>query len=215
MSKIHCVKLKQLRLYGDTQNTFEYFPFDRFYLVPKTDRKIAFGLFRYSLIMNVDDVIKASLNNIRFDTQRTIDIKRDDARLKRTPVKDAKLPFLERLQEGEWYLVVPTYLVRDREIDPGGSKVITHKVRLAYTMSRAISALHNLHVRMPTITLHTPKNNIPVLCAICKRVADYHANRCTPGQAWCRKHIELNRLPVEDDFRKTIESSVRGGGEIR
>lgn len=213
MTDIHCVKLKQLRLYG-TGHSFEYFPFDRFYLVPKTHRKIAFGLFRYSLIMNVDDILKKSLSNIRFESQRTIDLKRDNERLKHTRVDNGDIPLLKDMQEGDWYLVVPTYLARDREIDPESKKPVTRKVRLAYTLSKAVSDLHNLKVRMPTVTLHTPKDNIPVLCAICKHIADYHANKCTPGQARCREHIELGRLPVDDDFKETIESSIKGGGEI-
>ena len=213
MTEIYCVKLKQLRLYGNAQ-AFEYFPFDRFYLVPKTHRKVAFRLFRYSLIMKVDDILKRSLNDIRFETQRYIDLIRNNERLKRSNVPEGKIPLLSNIQEGEWLLVVPTYLARNRDIDPESKKPVTRSARLAYTLSHAVTDIHNLKVPMPTVTLHTPRENIPVICAICKHVADYHANKCTPGQARCKRNIELSRLPVDDDFRETIESSIKGGGEI-
>jgi hypothetical protein len=213
MTEIHCVKLKQLRLNGGG-NTFEYFPFDRFYLVPKTHRKLATGLFRFSLIMKVDDVLKKSLGNIRFQSRRDIGLKRNNQKLKWERTQTGKIPLIENLEEGEWYLVVPTYLARDKEIDPETRKPVTRKVRLAYTLSQAVQDIHNMKVSMPTVILHTPKENIPVLCAICKHVADYHSNKCTPGQARCRRNIELTRLPIEDDFRETMEASIRGGGEI-
>ncbi|RKY28656.1 MAG: hypothetical protein DRP83_00350 [Planctomycetota bacterium] len=213
MAEIYCVKLKQLRLDGGTQ-TFEYFPFDRFYLIPKTHRKLATSLFRYSLILKVDDVIKKSLNRIRFESQRKIGLKRDNDALKWQRITDGNLPEIKEIEEGEWLLVVPTYLARDKEIDPESKKPVTRKVRLAYTLSHAVSDIHNLSVPMPTVFLHTPKEDIPVICAICKHVADYHANKCTPGQARCRRNIELTRLPVDEEFREVVETSIKGGGEI-
>lgn len=213
MTQIYCVKLKQLRLYEN--GTFDYFPFDRFYLVHKDHRKIATNMFRYSLILRVDDVIKKALNNIRFNSQRTIDVPRNNSQLKYQKLDGSTPPEIDKITEGDWLLVVPTYLARDKDIDPESRKPVTRKVRLAYTLSRAVQDIHNMNVPMPTVMLHTPKDNIPVLCAICTHVADYHANKCTPGQSRCRRNIELNRLPVDDDFRQTIETSVKGGGEIQ
>jgi len=214
MTEIYCVKLKQLRLEGRVSESFDYFPFDRFYLVPADHKPLALRLFRYSLIMKVDDVVKRSLGLIQFTRRRTIGIKRNNSELAYSRVPGTGIPEISAINEGEWLLVVPTYLARDKEIDPESNKRVTKKVRLAYTLSQAVSSIHNLSVPMPTVTLHTPIENIPVLCAICKNVASYHANKCAPGQRACRNGISLNRLPVDDEFRETIETSVKGAGEI-
>lgn len=200
-------------MYGSKQ-TFDYFPFDRFYLVPTTHPKVAYGLFRYSLIMKVNDVVKRSLNQVRFDSRRHIDIRRNDQELEWHHTKDKRVPEITDMSEGDWLLVVPTYLARNKEIDPESKKPITRKVRLAYTLSAAVQDIHNIDIPMPAVMLHTPKEDIPILCAICKHIADYHANKCTPGQSQCRRNIELTRLPVDEDFRETIETSIKGGGEI-
>lgn len=215
MTEIYCVKLKQLRLNGNAPKTFDYFPFDRFYLVPQSSRKLALSLFRYSLILKVDDVVKQSLDLIRFESRRDIGIKRNNTELSYKNNRGEPVPEIADLKEGEWLLVVPTYLARDKEIDPESKKRVTKKARLAYTLSAAVSSIHNMRVPMPTVMLHTPQENIPVLCAICKNVANYHANQCTPGQSVCRRNISLSRLPVDEEFQEIIETSIKGGGEIQ
>lgn len=211
---LYCVKIKQLQLRRTATNTYDYFPFDRVYLLPKDKKKLALKLFRFSLLMPLDDRLREALEQVHFTKQYQLDSYRNDKHLEGTTfgAPDSFDMFTD-IRQGDWLVVIPTYLARDRDINPDAQVPVSREVRLAYTLSSAVRRLHNLKAVMPAITLHTPTTNVPFICALCKHIAEYHSNQCTLGQSRCRERMRLNGLPIADDARQMLEKSVKGSGE--
>jgi hypothetical protein len=206
---IFCVKVKQLQL--GPKSSLDYFPFDRVYIVPAEQRDIALKLFRYSIIMDMNTVMYDALVAMRYSYVNKIPINRPAIP---NPVATTTLPEdVKQFKEGDWLIVVPTYL-QEVPIAAHRDKPPTIKTRLGYTLTRSITHAHNLQVKLPTMMLHTPKKDVPVICAICTHVPDYYVNTCHPGSSKCRKWIDLTNLPVDTQAREWLTKSIMYGGEI-
>ncbi len=210
MTDIYSVKIKQLRLSTwQKQNTggFDFFPFDRMYLVREKNLKKLRKLFRYYLLVEVDGPFREAIQSIVVQQVRDVGIKRDDEALKWSPVAhDSRYDQLTFLNRGKWTAVIPTFANRpEKKGQP---------ITLAYTISNAVAAIHNMRAHLPKVSLQTPHKLIPAICAICVNAADYYANTCSPARGVCKEKIKISNVPWTDDFKRNVEESVIGSGEV-
>ncbi len=207
MAELHVVKIKQNRMYRKVkgEGTFEYFPFDRVYLIPQKEVSIVKKLFKYSFIMTVNPQIISVLDYLSITRTRHIGHYRNDAELEwKKPPKDA----LKFLENSDHIMVVPTYAYQSRNTE-------RHPIRLAYVITAAIHAAHNINVKLPTVILQTPRGQVPLMCSACTEIPAYYANTCTPGRAICRSKINIPTLKLDETFQVTHQKSITEGGSIK
>lgn len=182
---IYCVKLRQKKL--PTATKLNYFPFDRFYLIPKENRELANKMFRYFFYMDVSDEIIAAISHYQYTSLRTIPA------IGRPTIArgvEAELaPIWDELISGDYFLVVPTYPQRTRV--KGNPNAEESPATPAYYMTQALRASDNSHVLLPQIGVHTPKRDVPLICAVCKNYSGYCENECSPGRGTCKSNIDI------------------------
>jgi len=191
MTQIYCVKIHQTRLRkkkaDNPLHSFDYFPFDRVYLVPTSQQEMAFSLFPHSLITPLSTSLYHALQGLNLEYRRNITIPRSTLlEYEYISYEHQGLGKNITLTPHEWLLVIPTYIVFNKDKTTNRSFP-----QLAYSLSRIIIDLHNLNTNLPAITLHTPKKNIPAVCAVCKHMSRYYANGCSPGRSICRDSMQL------------------------
>ena len=198
MTAIYRMKIRQVQLRNVSK--FDYFPFDNIYIVPKNlSTDLAAKMFRWCLIMEINEPLKEALRKVNIQQQREIKMRRDDNAYKWKRVKTAEeiQQSTEFLAEGEWVGIIPTYAITAPK-----STEETKQKQLQYVITHAVKSIHNRLAVMPTILLQTPKRTLPALCAMCKHVAEYYQNRCVPASYKCKGQIFLNDLDgVDNDIR--------------
>lgn len=183
---IYCVKLRQQKLHKASK--MSYFPFDRFYLVPKADRNLADKMFRYFFYMDLSGDMIEAITGYGYKHLRIIPAL---GRPVSTQAIDKELaPVWDDLIAGNFVLIVPTYPQRTRtkEVDPDPNE---KPAVPAYYMSQAVRAADNASLILPQIGIHTPRRDVPLICAICRNYTDYCENECSPGRGSCKQHIEI------------------------
>lgn len=182
---IYCVKLRQKKL--PTESKMTYFPFDRFYLVPKENRSLANRMFRYFFYMDLsDDMIKA-ITGYRYDELRIIPALGRPTTARGVEMEMA--PVWDSLMAGDFMLVVPTYPQRTREKAIHGNTGSPSVP--AYYITKALRAADNAQLLLPQVGIHTPDRDVPLICAICRNYTGYCENECSPGRGSCKAKIDI------------------------
>ena len=84
--KVICVKIAQHKLRHSKKNPiYDFFPYDRVYLVREKLAPVFKKTFRYYLSMSLDKDLLTALNSLRVDNISESTIERDDFRREGTP----------------------------------------------------------------------------------------------------------------------------------
>ena len=197
-----CVKVAQ-RVLPDGS----YFPYDRVYLIPKSEAKTMSRVFRYYMSMPLTEHIVEMLNGIKVSRECRLTIERDDAQLSGVSPDDPQDRFDDIDNPSDWVMVVPTSVRTKfkKGVGPTGdvSKPVASALR--YVMSQAVYTDKNKQVQLPQIHLHTPTRTVKFLCGVCQHLPDFHAGKCSPGQRTCRQQARVT-LPYDDHFKLSEES---------
>jgi len=209
-----CVKIAQRKLrHTKTRPAYDYFPYDRVYLVRTKIAPIFRKTFRYYLSMPLTKDLLHALNSLNVSDIRESTVIRDDNRRAGSPGR-AQDNFQDRnlvRNPKGWTMIVPTH-VKSKYRDTKNFKN-PYASEVVYLMTRAIQRGHNNQVSMPQIAFHTPNRVIPLLCAACKCLPQFHTGECSPGTHKCREQIE-SELPLDSDlFRNSMRSIEEIGGD--
>lgn len=182
---IYCVKLRQKKL--PRTNKMSYFPYDRFYLVPKKDRNLADKMFRYFFYMDLSEDMIEAITGYHYEHLRLIPATGRPSIAR--AIEQELAPVWDDLIAGSYVLIVPTYPERTRQkAAPGATE---QPAIPAYYMSAAIKESDNASLLLPQIGVHTPKRDVPLICAVCRNYAGYCENECSPGRGTCKTKIEI------------------------
>jgi hypothetical protein len=182
---IYCVKLRQKKL--PKSSKINYFPFDRFYLVPKENRHLADKMFRYFFYMDLsDDMIKA-ITGYNYEHLRLIPAIGRPSIVR--GVETELAPVWDDLIAGNFVLIVPTYPQRTRDKVEAGAE--DAPAIPAYYMTQALRGADNAQLLLPQIGIHTPKRDVPLVCAVCRNYTGYCENECSPGRGTCKDKIDI------------------------
>jgi hypothetical protein len=182
---IYCVKLRQRKL--PKTSKINYFPFDRFYLVPKKDRNLADKMFRYFFYMDLSDDMITAITGYSYEHLRLIPAigRPTIAR----GVEQELVPVWDDLLAGNYVLIVPTYPQRTRDkVEAGATEAPAIP---AYYMTQALRGADNAQLLLPQIGIHTPKRDVPLVCAVCRNYTGYCENECSPGRGTCKDKIDI------------------------
>lgn len=196
MPSIICVKIAQRKLpEGEKQasgqkHSFDYFPFDRGYLIPPDAVERIPQLFRAYMVMDLTETLHAALNGLSFTGVFHATVKRNF----KPPQQGKSMNILKGLCDdvAGWKMVVPTFLWN--EYDVTKSKYLNSTV--GYVLSAAVGAQHNTKAELPRITFVSPHQTFPLMCVACLKLPDQLAGNCTMGTADCRKNCSF-KLPVD------------------
>lgn len=190
----------------DTQD-FDYWPYDRTYLIHNDDFHIAPHMYRYYFHMPLTPRLLEVINHIEIEAYREITVDRNDEKLKYAKGNfRGQFAWIDNPEE--WRILVPTH-VKGRYKN---KKAVASF--LEYISTKAIqSDSHNQTIELPQIALHTPQREIEFFCAICTNLPQFHDGECRPGTHECKIKIDTS-LPFDDHFRKALRKSVEeAGGE--
>jgi len=202
--KIYRLKLRQRRLENTRKHAFHYFPFDNVYFVPTNQASISKRLFRYCLIIDVDSALRSVIKDVVVQKHRVLEVpRRDSIEWVDTVKGECATDFLNK---GDWTMLVPTYARVDKR---------TKVARLIYTLSDAVSGMHNINAHLPGVKIQTPQRTVPAICALCAHAANYYANKCSPRRRVCANNIALSSDALDLPTITDIEDSIRGAGEVK
>lgn len=204
MPTIYRVKIKQPGAAYLKNNPKRVFPFDNVYLVHKSNSELIPRLFKYSLVMPLNQGLHTALNKQRYDYHERITRKN----LEREPlVKITDSPF-EKFEE--WFVVVPTHVVADKD----SSKRDIHKDRVYYIGSEILKKLNGIPYGLPSIQLQTPKRRYALLCLCCSHLAETYTGECKYGTPGCLQQRRVT-LSKDGNIRAPKELSMQEGGETQ
>lgn len=182
---IYCVKLRQKKL--SRTGNFNYFPFDRFYLVPKENRPLADKMFRYFFYMELSDEMVTAIGGFNYESLRLIPAVGRPTVAR--GVEEEMAPLWRDLHAGEYVMIVPTYPQRTRQkAEPDSTEAPAIP---AYYMTQALKGKDNVNLLLPQIGIHTPKRDVPLICAVCRNYTGYCENECSPGRGTCKDNIDI------------------------
>lgn len=203
-----CVKIAQHPL-PQTYRPFVFFPFDRLYLSKKQDEHLFEKMFRYYFKMRFSSSLLHVITNLQY------------AKICKYPRKERPHDFRHHLFDRELsgrikefqdeLMIIPTHVQTAYKNYEKKDTIIGSKI--AYFMSRAVGTGLHPDIKLPKITLHTPKKEIPLICAICSKSPSYHANECSPGTKKCCMEQQLV-LPRDKSIDKAVQQALEDtGGE--
>lgn len=204
---IICVKIAQRILPITKTHRFNYFPFDRGYLVPPEATEYLPRLFRAYMVMDLTPTLHAALNDLSF-TQ----VYHDTVRRNPLPPQPGKPhQILKGLcnDPADWKFIVPTFLWN--EYDAKNNKYI--HATIGYILSHAVRVGHNAEAELPRITFVTPHQTYPLMCVACLQLPEQLEGKCTIGTANCRKNCSF-KLPV-DPLQTTPEKEEENNDRLQ
>jgi hypothetical protein len=177
------------------------FPFDRIYLIRDEDRNIVERLFRYALVLPLEDALKKRLLKVALDFTIDRPHHRTETYGERHATKTTPAD-MSRFDEGVWLVVVPLlpkwvkaamprYLVAKTWYDERAVKikgVETKKGNASPFTNRAF--------------LQTPKEKIRPICVLCPRQVLHRHGECEIGQDVCYEHLPLG---LENHFQEGLD----------
>lgn len=166
------------------------FPFDRVYLLKYDDRAVIERLFRYALVLPVEEVVKKQLKKVDF--QIVVDRphhRDDDAKLNATAV-------WADLDEGEWVMVVPLlpkwlnknmpqYLAAEAWFETKRNRLRSTGKRESARRESPFSARSYLQ---------TPNRKVRPICVVCPRMIMHQNGECHLGQPVCFESLPLGMV---------------------
>lgn len=164
------------------------FPFDRVYLVKYDDRAVIDQLFRYALVMPVEEKLNQQLKALAIEKAIDRPFDRDD---------DAKLTtgdWHDQLSSGEWVLVVPLlpkwmhknmpqYLTAERWFETRDNRR-RRQGRMPAPTNRPSPFSNRAY-------LQTPHRKIRPICVVCPRVILHQNGECQLGEKVCFESLPL------------------------
>lgn len=165
------------------------FPFDRVYITRYEDRDILDRLFRYALVMPIEEQLMKQLNTVTINQAVARPFNRDDdARLDASEWRD-------RLGQGEWVLAVPLlpkwmhknmpqYLTAEKWFDVNARR----RRRRASSTSSGVARPSPFESRA---YLQTPHKKIRPICVACPRAILHQNGECQLGEAICLESLPL------------------------
>ena len=166
------------------------FPFDRVYLVAYDDREVIERMFRYALVLPVEDKLLAMLKEIEPDQYINRTMHRND---KETAAHKMSQKAWHATLKGEWVMVVPIlpkwvsknmpkYLVaenwyRERLVKVAGKGKVAQPVNESPFTNRSY--------------LQTPHKKIRPICVVCPRMILHQNGECQIGQEVCFETLPM------------------------
>ena len=181
---LYCLRVRR-------ETAGKMFPFDRVYIARNGEHTVFKGMFRYALILPVEEGLKnLLLDYVKIDTGEAIPFDRDD----NAPVMiDAEWKAL--LDEGEWVMCVPIlakYVASNmpRYLTAAGKyRDPTGQVRRRRRNAEAIPIMLD---PFPTLTyLQTPDQNIRPVCVACPNFINHQNGHCRLGEEICYSSLAL------------------------
>lgn len=182
MTDLYCLRVKR-------ESAGKTFPFDRVYLAKNGEHGVFKKMFRYALILPVEENLKKLLlEHVTIEGGETHSFDRYD---------DAPAPNHEEwtatLESDEWVMAVP---ILPKFVASNLPRYLTAagKYRLpsaANVGSRSISrrrrnTIHALAEPFPNLTyLQTPEQNIRPVCVACPRFIMHQNGHCRLGETIC------------------------------
>lgn len=165
------------------------FPFDRVYLVKYDDRAVIDQLFRYALVMPVENKLAAQLKALNTDVTTDRPFHRDD---------DARLTagdWFDDIEKGDWVLVVPLlpkwmhknmpqYLTAERWFEAARNRAKRGRRTATPTTVRESPFSARAY-------LQTPHRKIRPICVVCPRVILHQNGECQLGERVCFESLPL------------------------
>jgi hypothetical protein len=179
---IYCVRVSKDQA-GKT------FPFDRVYLVKYDDRAVIEQLFRYALVMPVEQNIAKQLRDLDVSSSKARPFHRDDS------ATLTKAEWQKDIENGEWVIVVPLlpkwmsknmpqYLTAERWFEGNTQKVMRRNAKKYGTPVRESPFSNRSY-------LQTPTRKIRPICVVCPRVILHQNGECRLGERVCFESLPL------------------------
>jgi len=192
---LYCLRVRR-------ETAGKMFPFDRVYIARNGEHTVFKEMFRYALILPVEEGLKnLLLDYVKIDSGEAFPFERDDE--VPAPV-DAEWKAL--LDEGEWVMCVPilakfvasnmpSYITAAGKYrDPTGA------VR---RRRRTAGANPVMADPFPTLTyLQTPDQNIRPVCVACPNFINHQNGHCRLGEEICYSSLSLG---LGNHFQKGLE----------
>jgi len=184
------------------------FPFDRVYLTKNDQHSVFKKLFRYALILPVEQGLKnILLDYVKIEAGETHEFDRNDQAL--APVDDDWRLLLET---NEWVMAVPLlskYVASNmpRYLTAAGKyRDSTQKKVPKRRRNRITSSIAEVADPFPTLTyLQTPEQNIRPVCVACPRFIMHQNGHCRLGEDICYTSLALG---VHNHFKEGMEVPV-------
>lgn len=181
------------------------FPFDRVYLCRHGEHECFKQLFRYALILPVDDTLKTMLiRNAVPEEYTNLPFARDDNQGTR---ELTSAEWAELLNNGNWVMAVP---ILTRFIRKAIPRYLTaaewYRDRYKRTGRRKRKKLPSKPSPFPGMTyLQTPEKDIRPICVMCSRFILHQNGECSPGQKVCFEDGNLT-VGVTDYFQEGLDA---------
>jgi hypothetical protein len=177
------------------------FPFDRVYLAPYEDRRLARELFRYALVLPVTGSLEFMLR--KATPAITIDrpFERDDSQS--VPKEMTPDSWNEFVDSNRWIMVVPIltkYFVKEIQSHPR-YLLAQEWAKNRDSVKDKPAKLANGYVReLPMLSyIQTPEKDIQPICAACPRFVFHQNGECDVGQAVCYDNLPLGKLDYTEE----------------
>ena len=179
---IYCVKLRQKQL-SNISSGILYFPYDRFYLIPKKQKDLMYKMFQYFFYLPASSATVTAISGYTYKQLRIIPaIERPKTISDKETLIRNTTQIWDNLINNEFMIIIPTYPKRINK---------TSQTAPAYYMTEALLPGSNHKINLPQVGIHTPTRDIPLICAVCKNYIGYCENECAPGGGTCKKSIEI------------------------
>lgn len=195
---LYCLRVKR-------ESAGKVFPFDRVYLAKNGEHTVFKKLFRYALVLPVEQSLKnLLLDYVKVEAGATHTFDRDDE------VKPPTDPeWRELLDTNEWVLAVPIlakYVASNmpryitaagKYRDPTGGKKTRRR-------RRSVSSMNEVKEPFPTLTyLQTPEQNIRPVCIACPNFINHQNGHCRLGEDVCYTSLALG---VHNHFKEGLDA---------
>lgn len=170
------------------------FPFDRVYLTRYEDREVLDQLFRYALVLPLEEKIKEQLLGLKIDRTKVHGFERDDDAVLQTATWEREI------SEGEWVLAVPVlpkwlsksvprYLTAEAWFDAKAGAAASKNAR---RRRRSRVGTNNPSPFTNRAYLQTPQKKIRPICVVCPRMILHQNGECELGEAICYESLPLS-----------------------
>ena len=206
-TKMHIYNLRVRR-----EQAGKVFPFDRVYLAKNGDHKAFKKLFRYALIMPVEQNLKnLLLDYVKIDRSEAHPFDRDEHAV--GPSKD---DWQVMLADDDWVMCVP---ILSKYIASNMPRYITAAGRYRAPTGlpvrkrrKGAAAINEVRDPFPTLTyLQTPEKNIRPVCVACPRFIMHQNGQCRLGEDVCYSSLALG---VHNHFEEGLKAPLPSPNEL-
>lgn len=188
-----------LRVRKDTAG--KTFPFDRVYLAKNGENGVFKKMFRYALILPVENSLtNLLLDYVEIEAGETHTFDRDDAAP--APTKEE---FKEMLTSAHWVMCVP---VLAKYVSSNLPRYLTaagkYRDPTGKTRRRRRATIPEVAEPFPTMTyLQTPEQNIRPVCVACPNFINHQNGHCRLGEEICYTNLALG---VHNHFKEGLDA---------